>query len=146
VEAKIIGNGRQDYLWSPVIINILLQAIVCLLARSVTSKPVIQALDNEEGFNAYLSTSDVTVSLQTRPKLQQFSIFVHSLNDFSPESISLLSVGYLNATNVKHEIDEIDEPPTKRLYVKVDSSAQWRLMEKSAFEEDDAIIFTPDKS
>ena len=152
MEARIIGNGHPDYLWSATVIGILLNAIVCLLSETVTNKPTIQTLDDDEGLNAYIASGSVIITIRTHPKEGRFSIIAHSNDDFSPEALAVLAIGYLKAKNmtfvknnkiIENNFEE-NEPPTNRLYIKVDSSAQWRLME-SKFDEEDVIVFTPDQ-
>lgn len=144
MEARVSGVGRQEYLWSTVIISILLHAIVYLLRKDHTEKPTIQELENDEGYVAFIQSVDVIVSVRTMPKDARFVVIVHTDSDFSTQAISNLAIGYFNATNVNVTSDDVVDYPTRKMYIKVDSSAQWRLIEPM-YNDDNVTVTVPDE-
>lgn len=115
MEIRITGSGRPEYLWSRAIVSSLLHAIICLLDEEVTSKPIIQALKNRDGFSAHQAQGGVSITLRSEPNENWFSVDIQSIDEFSPDAISNLVVGYLNATNISCD----DEPPTKKYYIRI---------------------------
>ena len=131
VETKITGTGHPEYLWSAAIVSSLLYAIVYLLEPEVTTRPVIQTLSNDDGFNAYLVDGQTTVSIRTFPKKKMFTMFVHSSEHFSPECVSLLAAGILDATIITRKSSDDHEMNTRKMKIKVDSSQNWNLVEEN---------------
>lgn len=144
MKARVTGTGRQEYLWSTVIISVLLHAVICLLCEEPTSKPTIQQLDNDEGYIAFTECDGVSVSIRTSPFEGRFTLIVHSERNFNPRAISNLAIGYFNAKDIDVMCEDVEEHPTRKMYVKVDSSAQWRLVEVVPIDGQDATVIVPD--
>ena len=141
VETRITGTGHSEYLWSAAIVSSLLYAVVYLLEPEVTTKPVIQTLSNDEGFNAYLVDGQTTVSIRTFPKKRTFTMCVHSSDHFSPECVSLLAVGILDATIITRKSSDDHEMNTHKMKIKVDSSQNWNLVEEK-YEIDPGVEYS----